>query len=258
MQCVLGIRSIRRAFPLAGMPDGPGRRQGRARCRACFAALTPPGPARPPAPRLRHCWRAFDEPKGPPSKKAASGPRADRTRAQRPRRRRPSRQRPRLRTAPRQVRRRRPAQASTQPWAKVAVLPCFRATAATAEQSRAGCQAGAMRAFSDARPSFTRRAEQPGRRRVRAPHQPARGQGTSSRRSANAVPARGCLEAGRVVWHPHTVDCGGGRQSARKHCTLQAFLFPGRRSRPSLTDLPNQPSPESTGAHRRCGPDRYP
>ena len=78
------------------------------------------------------------------------------------------------------------------------------------------------------------------------------------REGANAVPARGCLEAGRVVWHPHAAACGDCCKSAKKHCTLQAFLFPGRRSRPRLADLSNQALRVPPCRPGRCGPDRHP
>ena len=162
----LGIRSIRRAFPHAGMPDGPGRRQGRARCRACFAALTPPGPARPPAPRLRPCWRASDEPRGPPSKKA---PRARARTAPAP----ASTPTPAVAQAPTSANGTAPGPTSTSSPGVDAAPGQGRGPASPSRHRRhcrarcVGCHAWAMRAFSDARPSFTRRAEQPGRRRVR-------------------------------------------------------------------------------------------
>ena len=69
VQCFLGIRSIRRAFPHAGMPDRSRPRQGQAARAPCFAALTRPTPARPPAPRLRLVGVSRLESRATPSEK---------------------------------------------------------------------------------------------------------------------------------------------------------------------------------------------
>ena len=216
------------------MPDGPGRRQGRPRWRTVLRSLDttlgPPGHPRP----------AFG-PAGVPSMNREARPRKRLPRARGQTAPGPSvHANPGLRAKSHagELRRAR-SDADVQPRRRRVAGPRSRSCLAFAAppplpSTVRRVPRRAMRAFSDARPSFTRRAEQPGRRRVRAPRQPARGQGTGSRRSANAVPVRGCLEAGRVVWHPHAGDCGDGRQSAKNTARCKRSLFPvGAADRPA-------------------------
>ena len=194
------------------MPDGPGRRQGRPRWRAVLRSLDPTlGPPGHPRPA--------SGPAGVPSM----------NRKARPRKRLP---RARGQTAP------DPASTPT---------PGRRASAQVCERHRVrsdvdvqprrrrspGPRSRSCRAFAPPPPSPSRAG--PGTRPGPCGPFPMRGprlrdgpsnqaEGGCGRRTsphgvkapvpregANAVPARGCLEAGRVVWHPHGVDCGGGR-----------------------------------------------